>query len=400
MTRRRASDVAVVVGCMLIAVGLVIDLVTIAQGDTTADVVSNLALAPVSASLALLALAIVRQRPHNPIGPIFAGLVLNAGVIVLVDSYAALVAHPSVGSRPHDDVAAWIADFAWVPFTTVLLCALPLRFPEGEFLSARWPWAERFAVLQVAVLTLGLAFAPGKLNSYPIDNPHAAGAAGGLFTALRGIGFAALVVCVGLGAIAILLRFRRSRDNQRQQLKWLTFGLLVAALCFAVSVVFTFAVGVDVWGITVPIAIASVVLSAGAAVLRYRLWDIDRLISRTLSWVVLTVLLGVGYFALVLAGQAVFSSFAGGSNLTIAVSTLVVAALFLPLRARVQRAVDRRFYRRRYDAQQTLEAFGARLREEVELDTLRADLAGVVRETMQPERVSVWLRNDESVTIP
>jgi hypothetical protein len=247
-------------------------------------------------------------------------------------------------------------------------------------------------VLQVVVLTLGLAFVPGTLNSYPIDNPFAAGAAGGLFTALRGIGFAALVACVGVGVIAILLRFRRSHDRERQQLKWLTFGLLVAALVFTVSAGFTFAAGVDVWGITVPIMIASVGFSAGAAVLRYRLYDIDRLISRTLSWVVVTVLLAVGYVALVLAGQAVFSSFAGGSNLAIAVSTLVVAAIFLPLRSRVQRGVDRRFYRRRYDAQQTLESFGARLREQVELEALTDDLRGVVRETMQPAHVSLWLR--------
>src|SRR5262249_22946334 len=135
-------------------------------------------------------------------------------------------------------------------------------------------------------------------------------------------------------------------------------------------------------------------LSAAAAVLRYRLYDIDRVISRTLSWVVVTVLLGAGYVALVLAGQAVFSSFAGGSNLAIAVSTLVVAALFLPLRARVQRLVDRRFYRRSYDAQRTLAAFGSRLREHVDLDRLRAGLERLVNETMQPAHVSLWLREE------
>jgi hypothetical protein len=128
-------------------------------------------------------------------------------------------------------------------------------------------------------------------------------------------------------------------------------------------------------------------------ILRYRLFDVDLLISRTLVYGSLTVLLGLAYAGLVLAGQAVFSSFAGGSNLAIAVSTLVVAALFLPLRSRVQRVVDRRFYRRRYDAARTLEAFASRVRHEVELEGLQEDLQQVVVHTMQPAHVSVWLRS-------
>src|SRR5262249_25069333 len=139
------------------------------------------------------------------------------------------------------------------------------------------------------------------------------------------------------------------------------------------------------------IGILAVPVGIGIAMLRYRLYEIDRVISRTLVYAVLTVILGAAYAGLVLGGQALFSSFAGGSNLAIAASTLVVAALFLPLRARVQRFVDRRFYRRRYDAQRTLETFGARLRHEVELDELRADLEGVIAATMQPSHVSIWL---------
>ena len=135
-------------------------------------------------------------------------------------------------------------------------------------------------------------------------------------------------------------------------------------------------------------------ISVGIAVLRYRLYEIDRIISRTLVYVALTVILGAAYVGLVLAGPALFSSFAGGSNLAIAASTLVVAALFLPVRSRVQGFVDRRFYRRRYDAQRTLEAFGIRLREQVELDALATDLAAVVSETMQPAHVSVWRRGE------
>jgi hypothetical protein len=133
-------------------------------------------------------------------------------------------------------------------------------------------------------------------------------------------------------------------------------------------------------------------VALGFAMLKYRLYDIDRLISRTIAYVGVTAVLGGAYVGLVLAGQVLFSSFAGGSNLAIAASTLVVAALFLPVRSRVQRVVDRRFYRRRYDAQRTLEGFGARLREQIDLVTPERDLQGVVTETMQPLHVAVWLR--------
>jgi hypothetical protein len=174
----------------------------------------------------------------------------------------------------------------------------------------------------------------------------------------------------------------------------LAFGALGATLAFLLGLFVRTVFDVNAVGAAIPVAVACIVLSAGLAVLRYRLYDIDRLITRTLSWVALTALLVAAYAVLVLAGQAVFSSLAGGSNLAIAVSTLVVAALFLPLRSRVQHVVDRRFYRRRYDAQQTLDAFGARLREQVELDGLSTDLQGVVAETMQPAHVSLWLRAD------
>jgi hypothetical protein len=195
---------------------------------------------------------------------------------------------------------------------------------------------------------------------------------------------------------SLVVRFRRSRGIERQQMKWLAFAGAVPATAFTLSFLYgalirddTVLDAIFVTGfaglVLVPVAIA-------VAILRYRLYEIDRVISRTLVYGVLTVVLGAAYVALVLAGQAVFSWFAGGSNLAIAGSTLVVAALFLPLRARVRELVDRRFYRRRYDAQRTLEAFGTRLREQVDLDGLRSDLEEVVHETVQPTHVTLWLR--------
>jgi hypothetical protein len=184
---------------------------------------------------------------------------------------------------------------------------------------------------------------------------------------------------------------------ERQQLKLLALAAPLAVVCVVAAGLAGDGLLSDVlWDVGMTAIPAAVTIG----ILRYRLFDVDLLISRTLVYGLLTVLLGAAYAGLVLAGQAIFSSFAGGSNLTIAVSTLVVAALFLPLRSRVQRVVDRRFYRRRYDAQRTLEAFGARLRDEVELDLLRADLQRVVRDTVQPAHISVWLRGEKPVTIP
>ena len=177
--------------------------------------------------------------------------------------------------------------------------------------------------------------------------------------------------------VSVVVRFRRARGVERQQLTVLASPpVRPASRRFVVSGLVGGSARQDL-GIAITwLGILAIPVAIGVAMLRYRLYEIDRVISRTLVYGALTVILGAAYVGLVLAGQAVFSSFAGGSNLAIAVSTLVVAALFLPLRSRVQRVVDRRFYRRRYDAQRTLESFGARLREQVELDALRADLAG------------------------
>ena len=211
-----------------------------------------------------------------------------------------------------------------------------------------------------------------------------------------------MVVAMVAGGISLVLRFRRARGVERQQYMLFT----VAAVAFPV-----FSIGVNAFesavsahsgpmhqvdnvlnAITALIALLLPV-SVAIAVLRYRLYEIDRLISRTLVYVALTVVLGATYVGLVLAGQAISSTFTGSSDLAIAASTLIVAALFLPVRSRVQHFVDRRFYRRRYDAQRTLEGFGARLREQVELETLSTDLALVVHETIQPSHVSLWLRS-------
>jgi hypothetical protein len=196
-----------------------------------------------------------------------------------------------------------------------------------------------------------------------------------------------------LALASIVVRFRRSRGVERLQLKWVASAGSVMVAGFFFAFVGAGTVLSDMGFLTGVVGFVLLPVAIGVAILRYRLFDIDRVISKTLVYAALSLVLGAGYVGLVLAGQALFSSFAGGSNLAIAASTLVVAALFLPVRARVQGFVDRRFYRRRYDAQRTLEGFGARLREQVELEALSTDLAVVVRETIQPSHVSLWLRS-------
>jgi hypothetical protein len=263
-------------------------------------------------------------------------------------------------------------------------------FPAGR-VPPRWRRVAPLVLAGFALAWAVISTAPGKLEA-PIErfeNPLAFTDNEAYVVAIFPV-IAFCLVCVALAAIGLILRFRRSRGEERQQFKWLagSAGLLCVTLPFAAASNYS-----SVPGAVITVALVALPVSVGIAILRYRLYDIDRVISRTLVYGSLTVILGAAYAGLVLAAQAVFSSFAGGSNLAIAGSTLVVAALFLPVRSRVQRFVDRRFYRRRYDARRTLEAFGARLRREVDLDLLTSDLREVVEETMQPAHVSLWLRS-------
>jgi hypothetical protein len=334
--------------------------------------------------------ALVASRlPSNPIGWLFIGLVVVLSFSSIFDGYAARsVAHGHRGGLV--PWAAWYESEIFVAFLAVLLLTL-LLFPDGHLASTRWRPVAWVGLAALAVITVGVLFHDTTLNDYPmLRNP--AGIDSPVFAWMLLPGF--LFFCASLvgAAASLVVRFRRSRGVERQQVKlFMASGVTATAAFLAAGIAQSF-ISEDLGTAITLLGVLTVPVAIGVAMLRYRLYEIDRVISRTLEYAVLTVILGAGYAGLVLAGQAVFSSFAGGSNLAIAVSTLVVAALLLPLRARVQRFVDRRFYRRRYDAQRTLDAFGARTRHAVELEGLRADLQAVVIETMQPAHVSVWLR--------
>jgi hypothetical protein len=336
---------------------------------------------------AVLGAVIVALRPGNAVGWLFLALGLFWAV--------GLATTQGVQSMSSEFLVTWISWFSewfWILGFTLIVTSLFL-IPTGTLPSRRWrPALLAFEIAAVSCIIVASleGTVQASSNAPLVTNPIG-------ITGLPDIESffdpgLALIFFGGavLGAASLVARYRSAGTVERQQLKLVALGAPVAVVLVVVGGILGTShpfLHTVIWDAGMSVIPVSVTI----AILRYRLFDVDLLISRTLVYGSLTLLLGLAYVGLVLAGQAVFSSFAGGSNLAIAVSTLVVAALFLPARTRVQRFVDRRFYRRRYDARRTLDAFSSRLREQIELDGLRADLEAVVRETMQPDRVSLWL---------
>jgi hypothetical protein len=335
--------------------------------------------------------ALVASRlPRNAVGWIFLGVGLLAAVSVFSGEYAnyAFVEEPGL---PGGYLAGWLYLWDWYPVLS-LIFVLPMLFPDGRPPGPRWRVTLRALIASFVLIVIPFWFKPGPLNDsdtppWP-DNPIGIAALESAYDYLGLLAAVVSAVALLISGASAVVRFRRSRGDERQQLKWTIYALLV----WVVTIPLTAITRGDVSDVFFALTVAMIPLAAAVAMFKYRLYDVDRVISRTLVYGVLTAILGAAYLGLVLAGQVLFSSFAGGSNLAIAVSTLAVAALFLPARSRVQRLVDRRFYRRRYDAQRTLDAFGSRLRQEVDLGTLAGELRDLVEETMQPAHVSLWLR--------
>jgi hypothetical protein len=353
--------------------------------------VAKFALLGAFVAFATVGALVAARRPRNAVGWIFLAIGLLVALSVSGGEYANYVFVEEPGAGPGGVFAAWLYVWTWYP-ALALIVTLPLLFPDGRLPGRRWrPVLGAIAAL-IAVFTALWWLKPGPMSDPDMepwaDNPIGVGALDGMYGPAEAVGGILLIGFLALAAASIVVRFRRARGDERQQLKWVTYGVVVMAVAVALS---PLASG-DLSDVVFAATIAVLPVTTAVAIFKYRLYEIDRVISRTLVYGALTVILGAAYVGLVLAGQALFSSFAGGGDLAIAASTLVVAALFLPARARVQRFVDRRFYRRRYDAQRTLEAFGARLREQVELETLASELRGAVVETMQPAHASLWLK--------
>ena len=336
---------------------------------------------------------IVSRRPANAIGWLFLLIGADFAVSDLSSRYADYALFASSGSLPGGVWVGWLS--GWLdPIVFATIMIVLLLFPDGRPLTARWRPVVWFVAVFVVASVLWNAFKPEKIftDSFPVENPAGVQWLGDHFGLVDQIVFLGFVAGVLLAVTSAVLRFRRSAGIERDRMKWLALAAVMLIAGFVTAIVLSLAHVSTIGDLTIGLGFAAVPVAVGIGVLRYRLYEIDRVISRTVSFALVTAALGAAYVGLVLLGQSLFSSVAGGGGLVVAVSTLVVAALFLPVRSRVQTFVDRRFNRHRYDAQKTLETFGTRLREQVDLVTLSGDLRTAVNETMQPAHVSVWLR--------
>jgi hypothetical protein len=340
-------------------------------------------------SFPLLGALVASRQPRNAIGWIFIAVGVGIGFLVTGGEYAyyGLVLDNEV---PGAAVGAWLEQWLWLPSVGLILTFGLLLFPNGRLPSRRWRWVAWATGLLIAVVTIaGMVEERLQGHGYSVDNPVGIPGLGDVEETFDPV-LTGFLVCVLLCALSIVVRFRRSRGDERQQLKLVTFGTCFMVVMIVASDLLDAFVG-DGFGWLFPVTLLVFLASIAVAMLKYRLYDIDLVINRTLVYGALTALLAATYLGLVVVLQGVIPA-AGDSDLTIAGSTLAVAALFRPLRSRVQGFIDRRFYRRKFDAQRTLESFSARLREDVDLDHLSADLLKVVRDTMQPVHASLWLR--------
>jgi hypothetical protein len=354
---------------------------------------------------------VASRRPRNPIGWILLADGLLWMILAVTDSYLVYgVARP--GSVPFPvTVGALGNTWLWVPTVGLLGIYLILLFPDGQLPSRGWRPLALFSGAVIVLLSVAEGLAPGPLeNQGGVRNPFGIEALPWL------VGVAQIItpllpLCILASAVSMVLRFRRSRGEVRQQIKWVAFvtslvGLLYLCAMIVSQLLFVLRGGgrlpptpwwLDLLFSVAVLGFAAVPVAIGFAVLRYRLYDIDIIINRTLVYGSLTAMLVAIYFSGVATTQLLFRTLTGQEQqpqFAVVVSTLAIAALFNPLRHRIQSFIDRRFYRRKYNARKTLEEFSAKLRDETDLETLNRDLAGVIDETLQPAHISLWLRRE------
>jgi uncharacterized membrane-anchored protein YitT (DUF2179 family) len=384
-TARWVAGCVAAVSVALIGSGLVLAYAHrhLAPAGMTGWTVSNISAQVVNAAVVVVGLVLATRRPENRIGWLFLAAGLALGLSGFSNQYAlhALVADP--GSWPAGRAAAWLFNILWV-IPVAMLAFVFLLFPTGHLRSRRWRLAGWFNGGVFTLATVSGVIAATRAWAHPFTSPFTqAGSPVGAPTLDLITAFlisAALLVSVA----AVVVRFVKSSGEERLQLKWCA----AAALVLVVVVVGSIWVNTAIVNVLQSLAFLCLWTAIAIAVLKYRLYDIDRIISRTLAYAIVTGLLIGVYAGLVLLATEVLTL---KSPVAVAGSTLVAAALFSPLRSRVQQTVDRRFNRARYDADQMVAAFAARLKNTVDLDSVRGDLAGVARQALEPTHVSVWI---------
>ncbi len=347
--------------------------------------------------------ALVSTRlPDNRVGWVFCVIGVAVAAGNLAYQYADQALFGSATGLPAAELAAWSQNLTIPPCFGLIAVALML-FPDGHLPSPRWRPAAVIALTGSTFESLGYAMRPGRLDApfESVVNPLGVDGAFDLFNVMSSVGWPLMGLGLVLAAAAMRRRSRRATGLERQQLKGVAFAGAIAGVLIAADIASFFLASDEadlnlLRTVTLGIAFSVIPVAAGIAILRYRLYDIDVVINRALVYGALTATLAGVYLGSVLLLQLLFAQFTQGSGLAVAASTLAAAALVRPARARIQEIVDHRFFRRKYNATQTLESFAARLRDEVDLETLQSDLRSVAAETMQPAHVSLWLRAQEN----
>ena len=348
----------------------------------------------VGAPYAILGAVVSLRAPENVIGRLLQVMGLLFIISDALDEYALYGLIYDPGSLPGAIYAAWVLQWAWI-LMFGLSMFLFLLFPNGRFASHRWKRFSYVAAFSIVLAAGVTAATPSVLDSFTtrprFQNPLGWSA---LTIDIADMALGPWLACLLASAISLLIRFRKSSGIERQQLKWLAIGGIFTALAFFSAGLTSFA---PTFGqIVTTIGIVLLPTTIGIAILRYRLYDIDALINRAIVYAIATAALVLAYLLLVFGLQALLAPITAESDLSIAASTLAVAALFRPVRSRVQDFIDRRFYRRKFDAERTVAEFSIRLRDQVELSAVTSQLTEVVAETMQPVHVSLWLRSEIS----
>jgi hypothetical protein len=363
--------------------------------SSTLLLIFNLAIAATFTPVGVL---VAWRQPFNSIGWLFCAVGISAAVLIFADQYAVYTLFTDPGSLPAGTAAAWLESWLWLPAVASIFTLLPLLFPDGRPPTRQWRAVGWLAVIGMAMMIVSIALLPGSMSGQlPTGvNPLGMQDARGILKLCFGVALLILWACVLASAASLLLRLHRSEGRVRQQLKWFVYSAAIGTLAVVAGTLMRGTASLDVVGTVLQfVTLPLLPVAVAVAILKYRLYEIDLIINRTLVYGSLTVVLAVLYEGGIVILQQLFRAFTGQeSQLAVVASTLVIAALFVPLRRRIQNFVDRRFYRRKYDAAKTLAAFNARLREETNLKALSDDLVGVARDTVQPEYVSLWLRTE------